>query len=146
MIFSTTFPEFCKERKIITISIYSASHFATVIKPLMRVVVIDVCISLERLDFTSIVKTVLGSTYLLRWRNFDPFLANLTRYYHNWSLLSSMAKWDSRNLEIRSKSVEQTLIPLVTQVLVDIFKTKTSNFCRRIHTVLQLFALYFTFS
>ncbi|XP_031559383.1 alpha-catulin-like [Actinia tenebrosa] len=27
-----------------------------------------------------------------------------------------MAKWDSRNLEIRSKSVEQTLIPLVTQI------------------------------
>ena len=27
-----------------------------------------------------------------------------------------MAKWDSKNLEIRSKSVEQTLVPLVTQV------------------------------
>lgn len=27
-----------------------------------------------------------------------------------------MAKWDSKNLEIRSKSVEQTLVPLVTQI------------------------------
>ena len=27
-----------------------------------------------------------------------------------------MAKFDSKNLEIRSKSVEQTLVPLVTQV------------------------------
>lgn len=27
-----------------------------------------------------------------------------------------MAKWDSKNLEIRSKSVEQTLVPLVSQV------------------------------
>ena len=29
-----------------------------------------------------------------------------------------MAKWDSKNLEIRSKSVEQTLVPLVTQVII----------------------------
>lgn len=28
----------------------------------------------------------------------------------------NMAKWDAKNLEIRSKSVEQTLVPLVTQV------------------------------
>ena len=29
-----------------------------------------------------------------------------------------MAKWESKNLEIRSKSVEQTLVPLVTQVII----------------------------
>lgn len=29
-----------------------------------------------------------------------------------------MAKWDSKNLEIKSKSVELTLVPLVTQVRV----------------------------
>lgn len=34
-----------------------------------------------------------------------------------------MAKWDSKNLEIKSKSVELTLVPLVTQVRVAVALT-----------------------
>ena len=56
-----------------------------------------------------------------------------------------MAKWDSKNLEIRSKSVEQTLVPLVTQVLnncndsVLVRSAWMNRYCQAFYTIQSSF-------
>ena len=49
-----------------------------------------------------------------------------------FAVSGKMAKWDSKDLDIRSKSVEETLVPLVTQVRRNVARTTEYSFLFRI--------------
>ena len=57
-------------------------------------------------------------------------MSSLTSSYHTTALPSSnsvVPPFDARNLEIKTKSIEQTLIPLVTQVWMTSFGSRNKN-------------------